>query len=484
MAKETPFDTALRDAHAWLATAHYASMGTLETELQHLRSENVKLRMRLSELSTPTDVTPTEQQLELTSISKGASSTCELVGSSNSSEYAAPTVVEVKVTEGSLVVTTSSEEQRPAACLHGHAHRPEGQNVQLECGDGERTNLQPTEIIQNAVPEDHVPEGQSPSEHECGDLREHRGSSGSEVMSEGARPGTEDSALHPPRQPPMSGAPQSDAAVVQTNEKQEISQHTGASHPDAPLHTSPCSMDIPEARAEEPTEQPTVEGSEATSEITAKHTSADLPSDGSLSATNSIANTPEEVDKALQAVLAYYGWQHLDVHGLDGGVWSICGTPLAITCSSSLTGSSIANGPPFLLLAYEEASGAWEALDVVIRKRRLHKVVRTAPIATGTLEYFRDQPLLGSAEPLYHAPAPRCRQAPLSLADLASLPVGPACMDAVHHQVVGVQAPSHGSTAVSGTVRHSLATASTSRGYNQYDTMLRVLVHPQRYHHA
>ena len=48
-----PFETALQEASQRLLTAHAAALATLEAELQHMRMENMRLRLRLAEAGLP-----------------------------------------------------------------------------------------------------------------------------------------------------------------------------------------------------------------------------------------------------------------------------------------------------------------------------------------------------------------------------------------------------------------------------------------------
>ncbi|CAE8611231.1 unnamed protein product, partial [Polarella glacialis] len=113
----------------------------------------------------------------------------------------------------------------------------------------------------------------------------------------------------------------------------------------------------------------------------------------------------QDVGRALEAVLAYFGWQHLDVQYLGYGAAgsfgaaavSVSGTIISVrldgSCSLAASPSS-AERPPYRLLASDDGGSGWEALEALIRRRRLQKVVRTAPIATGTVEFAVEQPTL------------------------------------------------------------------------------------------
>lgn len=53
LALPPPFETALQEASQRLLTAHGAALATLEAELQHMRMENMRLRLRLAEAGLP-----------------------------------------------------------------------------------------------------------------------------------------------------------------------------------------------------------------------------------------------------------------------------------------------------------------------------------------------------------------------------------------------------------------------------------------------
>jgi len=53
----SPFEGALQEAHTRLLAAHSAAVATLEAELQHMRMENMRLRLRLAEAGLVTHAT-------------------------------------------------------------------------------------------------------------------------------------------------------------------------------------------------------------------------------------------------------------------------------------------------------------------------------------------------------------------------------------------------------------------------------------------
>ncbi|CAE7289273.1 unnamed protein product, partial [Symbiodinium pilosum] len=77
------------------------------------------------------------------------------------------------------------------------------------------------------------------------------------------------------------------------------------------------------------------------------------------------------------------------------------------------------------LLASSDSGETWEALESILRRRRLHKVVRAAPIATRTVEFAPDEALQAQAQV---AASAKHQPKSLSLAELANLPLEqPSC---------------------------------------------------------
>lgn len=111
----------------------------------------------------------------------------------------------------------------------------------------------------------------------------------------------------------------------------------------------------------------------------------------------------QDLDRALESVLAFYGWQHLEVQKVSEGVYLAAGAEFRLRCDSVSTASDATDGPQYNLSASSDGGVTWESLSSLIRHRRLHKVVRTDPIASAL-----DNP----ASP----------EAPISLADLARMP--------------------------------------------------------------
>merc|ERR1719362_175452 len=145
----------------------------------------------------------------------------------------------------------------------------------------------------------------------------------------------------------------------------------------------------------------------------------------------------QDIGKALEAVLAHYGWQHLAVQRKANDVWTVSGISFQLRFDSPPQARQLPSGslpgPPFRLAASDDNGRTWEALEGWIRRRRLHKVVRTAPIATGTVEYSVEQPagnMTAPMRPLHGSTSPS-RPAvwagregsaqPMSLAELANL---------------------------------------------------------------
>mmetsp|Transcript_63984 Transcript_63984/g.208052 ORF Transcript_63984/g.208052 Transcript_63984/m.208052 type:complete len:315 (+) Transcript_63984:541-1485(+) len=96
-----------------------------------------------------------------------------------------------------------------------------------------------------------------------------------------------------------------------------------------------------------------------------------------------------DVGRALDAVFAHFGWQHLAVQRLKGDAWAISGAGVLVK-HDALVETPRARGftgPPYRLVASDDHGRSWEALEALIKRRRLHKVVRAVPIATGIREY-------------------------------------------------------------------------------------------------
>jgi len=125
----------------------------------------------------------------------------------------------------------------------------------------------------------------------------------------------------------------------------------------------------------------------------------------------------QDVDRALEAVLAYHGWQHLDVQKIGKDVWSFSGALVHIRCEASVVVTGVDNGPPYNLQASADDGRTWEQLEGLIRHRRLHKVVRTAPIASAL-----DGKMITGPNQVESPPNQSSNQVPISLADLARMP--------------------------------------------------------------
>lgn len=82
-----------------------------------------------------------------------------------------------------------------------------------------------------------------------------------------------------------------------------------------------------------------------------------------------------DVERVLDSVLACHGWQHLSIQQVAGR-WLIADAPFQLR----VTERPEARGQ-YELYASEDGQ-AWELFESVVRKYRLHKVVRTAPLAS------------------------------------------------------------------------------------------------------
>lgn len=143
-----------------------------------------------------------------------------------------------------------------------------------------------------------------------------------------------------------------------------------------------------------------------------------------------------DTDRALEAFLAQHSWQHLDVQRRNTGVWSISGTVFHVR----LEPGPQANGASYQLLSSDDNGRTWETLEGAIRRRKLQKVVRTAPIATTLNPEAVNQSQIRIADMEHGDFGSRLdygtardfgatvrtvrasQQSPLSLADLANMP--------------------------------------------------------------
>lgn len=112
------------------------------------------------------------------------------------------------------------------------------------------------------------------------------------------------------------------------------------------------------------------------------------------------APVTQDLDRALEAVLVFHGWQHLELQKVSEEVYSFSGVEFHLRCESVATAEQVASGVPYHLSASIDGGQTWETVASLVRSRRLHKVVRTDPIAS----------------PLDSV------KGPISLADLARLP--------------------------------------------------------------
>merc|ERR1719456_2155909 len=119
----------------------------------------------------------------------------------------------------------------------------------------------------------------------------------------------------------------------------------------------------------------------------------------------------QDIDRAFEAVLVFYGWQHLQVQKLAESTYSAGGIEFEIRCESLATAEQAASGCPYHLSASIDGGQTWESITSLVRSRRLHKVVRTDPIAS-SMDTIEDQ----------DEDSPSESQAPISLADLARMP--------------------------------------------------------------
>lgn len=124
----------------------------------------------------------------------------------------------------------------------------------------------------------------------------------------------------------------------------------------------------------------------------------------------------QDMDRALEAVLAFHGWQHVDVQHVAEGMYSVGGSEFQVRCESFVTAEEAASECPYHLSASSDGGQTWEAVASLVRSRRLHKVVRTDPIVSElSLDELQEEAQQVPSENL-------ASEAPISLADLARMP--------------------------------------------------------------
>ncbi|CAE7347950.1 unnamed protein product, partial [Symbiodinium sp. CCMP2456] len=161
-------------------------------------------------------------------------------------------------------------------------------------------------------------------------------------------------------------------------------------------------LEVQEAGHQQPTDEPAVSGPGG--EVAQKtEASTALPRATAEDRQPPVTNqsppsaTPAMVARALEASLAAVGWQHLKVEVLPSPDPAVAAVAVKISGAEFLLrleqiGQSEGEGVRSLcLLASGDGGTNWEALESLLRRKRLHKVVRAAPIATRTVEFAPEE---------------------------------------------------------------------------------------------
>jgi len=81
----------------------------------------------------------------------------------------------------------------------------------------------------------------------------------------------------------------------------------------------------------------------------------------------------QDLEKLLEAFLANNGWQHIEFQQVGPLEFSVAGIPLHLQALHEEGSSAIS------LMASEDEGHTWESFESLVRRKRLHKVVRAAP---------------------------------------------------------------------------------------------------------
>lgn len=454
-----PFNVALRETQMWITNAHYAALATVEAELQHMRHENVRLRTQLAEsaaevaalsqkvASAPVSSPPSASALPtspLTPASEAPGSLLHTVQSQQGSMWAALSTSSAPATapatqslEMTLPVETAGFDQpAPRSAASVEVRFPEAPHLAAPSAVGQAATaaalagLQQDRVSavnqsQESMPSTSV--AASSDAHQANvtlvrdrvDLDEivgvrfgsPKGAASTDDIAEGSRR--------------VGQIPSSSQTFGSAGRALSAPRTAFAAH-GSTIASAPPSRQLLPSRTPEPSPGRRVrQVSRGPQNVQERSPSVSKPA------------KVQDVGKALEAVLAHYGWQHLAVQRKANDVWTVSGINFQLRFDSSPQARPIPTGslpgPPFRLAASDDSGRTWEALEGWIRRRRLHKVVRTAPIATGTVEYSVEQPAGNVTAPLrvLHGSTSPSRSAgrsgregsaqPMSLADLANL---------------------------------------------------------------
>lgn len=402
-----PFDAAMQEAHSRIMLAHRAALGTLDAELRSMRAENMRLRAQLAQ-------------------------SCVSVGGLRSSKTP---LIEAQVADdgaaiaiGYISTPIAGDECRTnpavsaAACNETGPAGPAASSPPLQPALSQAPSASPT------------PQGSAPDAVLARDAVDAL----LPVPAPDGDLGTDESSFGREHEILDTEATVSDSARVVGEE--------GADGANVLEVTSPAAPTSMESSVAQKCDGASLEVSAASPDSSPSSGRGSTRLSGEVVCAEE-ANERASLERALEAVLALHSWQHLDVTWESGDRWIIAGSPFRLCCGGG--GAPSAAGvedvadfwKTFEILASEDDGESWEPLEEVIRKRRLQKVVRTAPFATSTLEYNPELLHVSPPSPSHVgaggvskgiggfsdscAASTPCRAAvaggPLSLADLANI---------------------------------------------------------------
>lgn len=348
-----PFDAAMQEAHSRILLAHRAALGTLDAELRSMRAENMRLRAQLAQACVNggglrSSKTPSmeAQVAEEVGIADATVPSCS--PTAGDASCTSPAVAAAACNEAGPAPPAGGAPPSQPALSRARSSSPTPQG---SAPDVVFTRDAVDAPVPALAPENELATEDSPlgREHEILDQEALESSCANVVGEEGA-----DNANFLEVFPPATPASTQNAGTPKC----------GA----ASLEVSAASPDLSSS-------------SGGSTRLSGEVVCAEEASERA------------NLERALEAVLALHNWQHLEVTWESGDRWSIAGAPFRLWCGSS-------GAPPdagvedvadfwktFEILASEDDGESWEPLEEMIRKRRLQKVVRTAPFATSTLEY-------------------------------------------------------------------------------------------------
>lgn len=335
------FDDVLQEVQLRLSNAYHAALGTLEAELQHMRRDNARLRAQILEAEAAATTSKASAHTDPVSAVHTTAPSIGVASGTPVASAAAFGTSEVSVpipTENSIVDCTTARDAGPQVS----APAP---NRRGKSGTSSRLSPQPIQLRSQSSDV----EGQTDD-------------------------GLPDDAFGQPYPIAAAAAAASVAVTIV-----------------APLPPAPSAEEIRSDAAGAAVA--VVCGDAAAVEVVG------LPLSAAVAALGVPPPPEPDMRRALEAVLANFGWQHLSVQRLKGDAWSFAGVGLLVRHDSTAESPQSRGlaGSPHRLVASDDNGRSWEPLETLIRRRRLFKVVRAVPIATGVREYC-PEPLLDLQE--------------------------------------------------------------------------------------